>query len=408
MSLSPKWAALAIALTSLVGLAGPSAAGAVVAPPEVEGNKVTVKGDAEADQISLSVLNGKIAVNNVETTLSAGPNAEIAIEAGGGGDTVVGALVVTNYKSMSIDGGEGDDEIIGGGNNDGISRGPGDDHIVPGKGEDVANGGGGDDVTVWNPGEGSDKDKGEAGEDEVLVNGGGAEEVFRYGPDDAFEATVGVLFERSSPAPFKIEFDAEHLTIDGNAGNDTMSPLAGELANRTALTLNGGEGDDELNGADTNDALNGEIGNDKLTGGKGADADTGGAGNDLMTWSNGDGTDVNAGEAGEDETVVNGAAAGDAFSFAPGQEGHVAFERTNLGTFKIDIEAERTVLNGLAGDDVIGPSNPTALAGATSFVLNGGDGNDAIAGADGNDRINGGAGDDSLSGGEGNDALAGG
>lgn len=408
MSFSSKWVALPVALASLVGLGGPAAADAVVPPPVVTGHVLTVTGDNAANTITLSVENGKIAVNGVATTLEANNEAEIVVNALAGDDTVTAtALAAANYKSMSIDGGEDNDVILGGANADVVNGGNGNDTIVPAKGEDVVNGGPGNDVMTWNPGDGSDKDKGEAGADEVLVNGGAADEVFHYGPDDAFEAGTGVLFERASPAPFKIEFDAETLTIKGNEGVDTMSPLAGELVNRTALALDGGEGNDEITGADTADTLNGEGGNDTLTGGKGADTDHGGVGNDKMIWNNGDGTDVNSGEAGEDETVVNGAPAADNFSFAAGEEGHLAFERTNLGTFKINIEAERTTLNGEGGDDVMAPSTATALAGVTALTLNGGEGNDTLTGGDGIDTLNGGIGNDSLSGGEGNDVLNG-
>ena len=86
-----------------------------------------------------------------------------------------------------------------------------------------------------------------------------------------------------------------------------------------------------------------------------------------MVWNNGDGTDSNDGDGGNDEVVVNGAPTqNDMFTAAPGAEpGRVLFERTNLNTFSIDLSAERLTVNGLGGNDQFGNDGvvPPGLAG---------------------------------------------
>ncbi|MFN3361532.1 MAG: 5'-nucleotidase C-terminal domain-containing protein [Pseudanabaenaceae cyanobacterium] len=66
-----------------------------------------------------------------------------------------------------------------------------------------------------------------------------------------------------------------------------------------------------------------------------------------------------------------------------------------------NLDFQRTLLNGTAGDDIL-------TGGRTAQLIRGLDGNDSITGGAGNDRINGNAGNDTLLGGEGADFLFGG
>ena len=80
-----------------------------------------------------------------------------------------------------------------------------------------------------------------------------------------------------------------------------------------AVTLNGGEGNDDLTGTDGADTINGGPGDDKLTGFKGNDAPNGEDGDDLIVWNNGDGSDKPEGGAGNDTAQLNGGSAGEHF-----------------------------------------------------------------------------------------------
>jgi Ca2+-binding RTX toxin-like protein len=205
--------------------------------------------------------------------------------------------------------------------------------------------------------------------------------------------------------------DAAQIVVNAGGGNDTVDASALAAASYGSLAINGGEGDDLLTGGIDNDVLHGDAGDDRLVGFKGNDTVSGGEGNDVMAWNNGDNTDVNDGDAGNDEVEVNGApTAGDQFIAKPGtQPGRVQFNRTNLVPFGIDLSAERLTVNGLGGDDSFAPdpAAPTGLAGLTSLTLNGGSGADNLFGGDGADVINGGDNADALFGGGGDDRLVG-
>jgi Ca2+-binding RTX toxin-like protein len=117
------------------------------------------------------------------------------------------------------------------------------------------------------------------------------------------------------------------------------------------------------------------------------------------------------GDDGSDDIEVNGApAAGDAFSVQPNGS-RVAFKRTNLVPFSLDIGSSETMhANGLGGDDAItvgdvGSFEVTAAGGAGNDTLTGGSGSETFLGGSGDDTINPGGGLDVVSGGDGNDTV---
>src|SRR5438876_155145 len=90
----------------------------------------------------------------------------------------------------------------------------------------------------------------------------------------------------------------------GRPGRIAACPLA--VTDYSALTVNGGNGDDLITGGSGNDDLRGDGGNDRIVGFKGTDHLEGGDGNDVLVWNNGDGTDVADGDAGFDSVEING------------------------------------------------------------------------------------------------------
>jgi Ca2+-binding RTX toxin-like protein len=455
MSLSAKWATLAVAVASMFLLIGPASASAQITGITVAGNTLTVEADGDADQITLTAVDELgvlvIAVNGAATALPANDNAEITVESGGGNDTVIAsALLTANYKSLVVNAGEGDDSITGGARAvlntkiDTLNGDLGNDTLTGNKGEDIANGGPGNDFMIWNNGDGDDENNGGEGSDESVFNGANGPTA----PANEDEITVApstakpgrILLERVKPTQIKIDIspDTEKVSVNGLVGNDKLAGAVG-LGNTTppllgALTLSGGEGNDELTGGDGADTLNGDIGNDQISGAagvdtlngnagndnllgdKGDDTANGGEGNDVMVWNNGDGTDVNNGETGDDTTVLNGStgAVGDEITYKvdppanpadPPTRGVVA--RTNLVPISVNFEAEHLTVNGKAGDEQTfpDPAAKTGLKLVTSLVVNGDEGNDKITGGDGNDTLSGDAGNDTLVGFQGNDAV---
>jgi Ca2+-binding RTX toxin-like protein len=429
--------ALIVATATVAVLTVAGSAGATVEPPVVVGNNLTVTSDAGGDTVTLSVAGGFIAVNGTATTLAADKNAEIVVSAGGGADTVdASALAVTNYNTLTINGGEGDDLLTGGAGNDEVNGDSGEDRVVGFKGNDQLHGGEGNDVLVWNNGDATDRDEGGAGTDEVEVNGSAT-----VGDDFTAKPLVTepgtVLFERINLVPFKIEVLAERLTVNGLGGADHFAPDSEHptgLAGLTSLTLNGGsgadrlvggdradqinggggtddlgggEGADQINGGEENDLIEGDGGDDRLVGGTGSDSMHGGAGDDAIVWNNGDGTDpVNDGGAGFDRVEVNNSpTAGDAMELNANALG-ATFKRTNLVPFTLEIQPSNEVVavNGGGGADTFGVSQKGS---SLLVAADGGAGDDTLSGDEEADTLIGGSGNDTLSGGRGSDLIDG-
>jgi Ca2+-binding RTX toxin-like protein len=443
MTTLPRRAALVAALASIGVMFAADSSSAAVAPPEVNGSTLTVTSDAEGDAIALAAIAGVVTVNGTATALPADGNAQIVVNAGGGNDTVDATALGTSYGSLTIDGGEGDDLLTGGGKADVLHGDAGEDRLVGFKGADEVSGGDGSDVMVWNNGDGTDRNDGDAGTDEVEVNGAPtAGDEFTAQPNAASPGRV--LFKRTNLVKFEIDLSAERLTVNGLGGPDHFTPDAEAptgLAGLTALTLNGGsgadrlvggdgadqinggsgadalgggEGADQINGGDENDIVEGGGGDDRIVGGTGADSLFGNAGDDAIVWNNGDGSDpVNDGGAGFDRVEVNGSAtAGDVLKLTSNASG-ATFQRTNLVPFTlaIPLSSEAVAVNGAGGDDAFSVSQEgagplvAADGGAGSDQLSGGSEADSFFGGSGNDTLTGGGGSDALDGNEGDDRL---
>src|SRR6202007_192789 len=72
---------------------------------------------------------------------------------------------------LTLDGGAGNDTIIGSQGADILLGGDGNDTVTGGRGNDTALLGNGNDTFTWNPGDGSDTVEGQAGTDTLVFNG---------------------------------------------------------------------------------------------------------------------------------------------------------------------------------------------------------------------------------------------
>src|SRR5215475_3367250 len=142
-------------------------------------------GDGSADQVIVNGTNGndQITIAGSGTSvLVAGlaaqvniTNAEVGdvltVSAGGGADTINASGLAANVIGLVIDGGAGNDTIVGSQGADKLLGGDGNDTVIGGRGDDVALLGNGNDTFVWNPGDGSDIVEGEGGTDTLQFNG---------------------------------------------------------------------------------------------------------------------------------------------------------------------------------------------------------------------------------------------
>ena len=206
----------------------------------------------------------------------------------------------------------------------------------------------------------------------------------------------------------------------GQGGNDviTLNESIGALPNANLFggagndVVTGGSGSDQLFGQDGNDSLLGKGGFDLLFGGEGNDTLTGGdaddqmfgqGGNDRMIWNPGDDSDLMEGGDGLDVAEVNGGNGSEQFT-ATANGDRVRFDRVIPAPFSLDIgTTETVVVNMNGGDDSFTATGN--LAALTSFVVDGGDGDDRILAGNGNDILRGGNGNDFIDGNQGNDVA---
>ena len=98
---------------------------------------------------------------------------------------------------LTIDGGAGDDIIVGGKNLDTIRGGEGDDRLTGGPNnaakpaKESISGGAGNDVMIWNNGDGDDVNDGGDGADETQFNNGTADDVMSLAPLAAPPGRIG-------------------------------------------------------------------------------------------------------------------------------------------------------------------------------------------------------------------------
>jgi Ca2+-binding RTX toxin-like protein len=398
---------LIAAVAAAAALAVPGAASAAVTGT-VSGTTATLTGDGAADTIVISTNAGLLQHNLGTATGFTDPTDFDSTVAG---PQTLPAATAT----LTIDAGAGDDIVVGGPNNDHILGGDGNDRITGFTGNDDVDGGNGNDVMIWNNGDGSDTNDGDAGVDETLITG-------RNTTDDMTVANNGpgrVLFTRAAPGGFTVDMGTvEKLSLTPFAGDDKLVtapdvtlPLSVD-AGPGIDTITTGAGADLVQGGDDADVLNGGAGGDRILGNPGNDVMNGGAGDDTLVWNNGDGTDDMNGDDGLDRIEDNLGAADDVSQLKV-LNGKVRYDRVNA-PFGLNVATSEVFeLNTFGGNDTLdvapGVGALIALqvdAGAGDDRLKGGDEADTFFGGLGNDTLDPGAGSDVADGQDGDDTLA--
>ncbi|ABG33448.1 iron-regulated protein frpC [Roseobacter denitrificans] len=309
-------------------------------------NGLDIKGSNKSDLIIGSFGNDKIA--------------------GNGGDDLMFGL----FGNDKMSGGLGDDRIFAGAGRDIVEGGEGEDAlygnngndvIVGNRGNDKMFGGSGNDKLVWNNGDGSDLMNGGSGYDKVQVNFDTdlVDDDLQNKDVAEFETTeTGVQFARtevndqSERGLFQLDIRETEVLETNFGGGDDTAVIKGDVLEKIALDLDGGDGidtldlsqvdsgikvdlaagklahskaenfenvigteyqdllrgdaqDNVISGLGGDDQLGGRAGNDTLIGNKGNDKVFGGDGDDLLIWNNGDGSDLMHGGNGYDRLQVN-------------------------------------------------------------------------------------------------------
>ena len=120
-------------------------------------------------------------------------------------------------EAITIDGGSGNDTLIGGNTAEQISGGIGNDNIDANRGDDVALLGSGSDTFRWDPGDGNDTVEGGADTDALVFNGA------NIGESIDVSANGGrVRFLRSIASVVLDLDDVEGITFNALGGADTI------------------------------------------------------------------------------------------------------------------------------------------------------------------------------------------
>jgi Ca2+-binding RTX toxin-like protein len=193
----------------------------------------------------------------------------------------------------------------------------------------------------------------------------------------------------------------DRLRVKARGGNDQVriDESGGVFTTLVPTRIDGQGGNDTLLGGSGNEILEGGTGADVIDGNRGNDSADLGAGDDQFIWDPGDGSDNVEGRRGKDILTFNGANGNEQMRVSA--NGTRARFTRDLGNIVMDLDdVERIDVAALGGADVLTVDDLAATdvrtlnedlagtlggtspdAGADQLIVDGTDGNDAIAAA---------------------------
>ncbi len=258
--------------------------------PQLAYGELAIEGTNAGDRLALRLQSGNPAVLQVDVgddgsadfSFARAEIAKISVDAGNGDDVVridESNGVFTDTIATTIDGGNGDDNLVGGagavtlqgGNgNDILAGGSGAETLAGGNGNDTIDGNGGsdvgllgngDDTFVWDPGDGSDIVEGQNGADTMLFNGAGVPEqvdLSANGERLRFFRTQGTITmdtDGVETVDFNALGGADLVTVNDLSGTDVRNvnvDVAGAIGGATGdnaadrVVVNGTNRDDTI------------------------------------------------------------------------------------------------------------------------------------------------------------------
>ncbi len=363
------------------------------------------------------------------------------VELGGGVDTFDGRLgTLDGY----VNGGSGNDTILGGDGADVLNGDSDNDSLDGGAGDDTLNGGVGNDIIFG----GAGNDKLDGGLDTDELYGGTGDDVYQV--KDAGDVVIEKAGEGVDTVLTSVSYtltqNVENLTVNGvsdiaGTGNELANIIIG---NERQNLLKGMAGNDTLDGGFDADQLEGGTGNDTyiidnaadvvvelkgegtdtvksfvsytlsdnvekliLTGPSDIDG-TGNAGANTLTGNVGkntlkgmDGNDILDGKGGID--TLEGGKGDD--SYIVGDSGDIITELSGEGTDTVKASKSYTLSANVEKLILTGTANLNGTGSVDANTLTGNTGANTLKGMDGNDMLDGGAGADRMEGGLGNDTF---
>jgi Ca2+-binding RTX toxin-like protein len=191
-----------------------------------------------------------------------GTSENLVLNANGGNDNFSATGNLAALIRITVDGGAGDDTILGSNGADVLLGGDNNDFIDGQQGNDVAFLGAGNDTFQWDPGDGSDTIEGQAGADTLLFNGSNGAEIFQASANGGrviFTRNLGNIvmdLDDVEALDLNILGAIDTFTVNNLAGTDltsinvdlagTIGGTAGDAAVDT-VTLNGTAAADTIN-----------------------------------------------------------------------------------------------------------------------------------------------------------------
>ena len=318
-------------------------------------------GDAAADAVTVTGTNGDdtfgafgdaggVGVFGLQAAVNIffqeQANDRLTLNGLGGNDVIDATSLEADGIGLAINGGLGNDVLIGGEGGDSFNGGDGDDLVLMGAG---------DDTFVWNPGDDNDTLEGQDGFDKLVFNGANVAENINISANGG-----RVIFFRDVASVTMDLDDVESIDFNARGGADTVvvNDLTGTDVTEINLNL------ESFPGSGVGDAQTDNV---------------------IVQGTNDD-----------DVVLLFGDNSGTSVLGLAAQVNITGAEAAN----------DRVTVNTLGGDDVVEGSG--LLVGAMQLNANGGADNDVLMGGDGNDVLLGGDGDDVLIGGPGIDVLDGG
>ena len=314
---------------------------------------VEVNGGNGAEQFTQTPNGNRVRFDRVTPapfSIDIGTSEALFLRMNGGDDSFTGANGLSTLILTTVDGGTGNDTILGTDGDDFLIGSEGDDTIDGNRGTDLVALGADDDIFQWDPGDGSDQVEGQEGFDTMLFNGANVSEDF----DLSANGDRARFFRNIANITMDLH-EVEKVDLRALGGTDNLR--VGEMTGTGVIDV-------------TTD----------LTGSGGVDDGA----PDTVTVDATGSDDVMLVSGGPSNLQVLGLGA----------------SVTVTGASATD---DRVVARGSAGDDVIDASG--VAAGAALLTLDGGGDDDILLGGEGADILLGGEGDDILLGGGGIDVL---
>jgi Ca2+-binding RTX toxin-like protein len=324
--------------------------GAGVDTIEVNGGNVSETFSATAAAAGTRVLIQR--TTPLPFSLDIGGSEKLVLNANGGNDTFNGGTGLATLMSFTINGGAGNDTLLGTDGADVLNGGDGDDFVDGNAGADHASLGAGNDTFKWDPGDGSDVIEGQAGIDRMVFNGAKTDE------------------------NIDISASAGRLRFFRTAGNITMDTNGVETIEFNALIAASNVTVHNLAGTDVKNVNLNLVPNDGLAG------------------------------AASQSVIVEGTSGNDTIAVGSDVRGITVSGLAAFVNISGSGVSDKLTINALGGNDLV---NALELnANLISLTVDGGAGNDILIGSAGNDTLLGGDGNDFLLGAQGVDQLIGG